>query len=143
MTSEPTEAFVWIWLPGAEDPVVAGRVELDRRDRALQLRSELPRAVVRRSPLYLPELPLRAGVIEPLGGLTIPGCIKDAGPDAWGQRVVMQHLLGAGAQDGDPAVFGPLTYLLRSGSDRSARSTSNSAPTSTSPATRRAHRSRI
>jgi serine/threonine-protein kinase HipA len=30
----------------------------------------------------------------------------------------MQHLLGAGAKDGDPAVFGPLTYLLRSGSDR-------------------------
>lgn len=48
----------------------------------------------------------------------IPGCIKDAGPDAWGERVVMQHLLGTGAMDGDPAVFGPLTYLLRSGCDR-------------------------
>jgi serine/threonine-protein kinase HipA len=30
----------------------------------------------------------------------------------------MQHLLGAGAKDGDPAVFGPITYLLHSGSDR-------------------------
>ncbi len=69
-------------------------------------------------PLYLPELPLRPGVIEPLGGLTIPGCIRDAGPDSWGQRVVMQHLLGTGARDGDRAVFGPLTHLLRSGSDR-------------------------
>jgi hypothetical protein len=23
MTSEPLQAFVWIWLPGAADPVVA------------------------------------------------------------------------------------------------------------------------
>ena len=30
----------------------------------------------------------------------------------------MQHVLGAGAKHGDPAALGPLTYLLRSGSDR-------------------------
>jgi serine/threonine-protein kinase HipA len=117
MTSEPTEAFVWTWLPGAEEPVVGGRIELaDGIVRFNYGRSYLarPEAI----PLYVPELPLRPGAIEPLGSLTIPGCIKDAGPDAWGQRVVMQHLLGAGAKDGDPVVFGPLTYLLRSGSDR-------------------------
>lgn len=117
MTSEPSEAFAWIWLPGAEEPVVAGRVELDGG----VVRFNYGRSYLDRTeaiPLYLPELPLRPGVIEPLHGLTMPGCIKDAGPDAWGQRVVMQHLLGAGAKDGDPAVFGPLTYLLRSGSDR-------------------------
>lgn len=117
MTSEPTEAFVWTWLPGAEEPVVSGRIELSRGVVSFNYgRSYLGRTQA--VPLYLPELPLRAGRIEPLGGLTIPGCIKDAGPDAWGQRVVMQHLLGAGARDGDPAVFGLLTYLLRSGSDR-------------------------
>jgi hypothetical protein len=28
MSSEPSgEAFVWIWLPGASEPVVAGRLE--------------------------------------------------------------------------------------------------------------------
>jgi serine/threonine-protein kinase HipA len=117
MTSEPTEAFVWSWLPGAEEPVVAGRIELvGGTVRFNYGRSYLARSQA--SPLYLPELPLRAGAIEPLGGLTIPGCINDAGPDAWGQRVVMQHLLGAAENGGDPAVFGPLTYLLRSGSDR-------------------------
>jgi serine/threonine-protein kinase HipA len=117
MTSEPTEAFVWVWLPGAEEPVVAGRIELaDGIVRFNYGRSYLARAGA--IPIYLPELPLRPGAIEPLGGLTIAGCINDAGPDAWGQRVVMQHLLGAGARDGDPAVFGPLTYLLHSGSDR-------------------------
>lgn len=117
MTSEPTEAFLWSWLPGAEQPVVAGRIErVGGTVRFNYGRSYLahPEAI----PLYLPELPLRVGAIEPLGGLTIPGCIGDAGPDAWGQRVVMQHLLGTAAKDGDPVVFGPLTYLLRSGSDR-------------------------
>jgi len=117
MTSEPTEAFVWTWLPGAQEPVVAGRVE----DAGGIVRFNYGRTYLARPeaiPLYLPELPLEPGTIEPRGALTIPGCIKDAGPDAWGQRVVMQHLLGAGAQDDDPAVFGPLTYLIRSGSDR-------------------------
>jgi serine/threonine-protein kinase HipA len=117
MTSEPTEAFVWNWLPGTEQPVVAGRLELAGGIIYFNYgRSYLdrPKAI----PLYLPELPLRRGAIAPLGGLTIPGCIDDAGPDAWGQRVVMQHLLGAGAKGDDPAVFGPLTYLLRSGSNR-------------------------
>ncbi|HEX4033725.1 MAG TPA: HipA domain-containing protein [Solirubrobacteraceae bacterium] len=116
-TSEPTEAFVWTWLPGAEQPVVAGRLEL--ADGIVNFnygQSYLGRADA--IPIYLPELPLEAGSIAPLGGLTIPGCIKDGGPDAWGQRVIMQHLLGTAAKDGDPASFGPLTYLLRSGSDR-------------------------
>jgi serine/threonine-protein kinase HipA len=27
MTSEPAEAFVWTWLPGQVEPVVAGRLE--------------------------------------------------------------------------------------------------------------------
>jgi serine/threonine-protein kinase HipA len=117
MTSEPSEAFVWTWLPGAEGPVVAGRLE----PAGPVVRFNYGRSYLARPdalPLYLPELPLRSGVIEPLGGLSIPGCIKDAGPDAWGQRVVMQHLLGSTAKDGDPAAFGPLTFLLSSGSER-------------------------
>lgn len=117
MTSEPTEAFVWTWLPHAEQPVVAGRLDFSAEIVTFNYgRSYLARPDA--IPLYLPELPLRDGLIAPLGGLTIPGCISDSGPDAWGQRVIMQHLLGAGAKDGDPAVFGPQTYLLESGSDR-------------------------
>jgi serine/threonine-protein kinase HipA len=117
MTSEPDEAFVWTWLPGTEEPVVAGRLELVGGIIVFNYgRSYLGRKEA--IPLYIPELPLRPGTISPVGGLTIPGCIKDAGPDAWGQRVIMAHLLRAGAKDGNPAAFGPLTYLLRSGSDR-------------------------
>jgi len=115
MTSEPTEAFVWAWLPGAEEPVVAGRLELAGGIVSFNYgRSYLGRSDA--IPLYLPELPLRPGIITPVGGLTIAGCIKDAGPDAWGQRVVMQHLLRT--EGNGPATFGPLTYLLRSGSNR-------------------------
>jgi serine/threonine-protein kinase HipA len=118
MTSEePLEAFVWVWLPDASEPVVAGRlaavgdiVEFNYG------RSYLGRGDA--IPLYLPELPLQPGIISPLAGLRIAGCIDDAGPDAWGQRVIMQHLLGAGAGDADPAGLHPLTYLLSSGSDR-------------------------
>ena len=65
MTSEPREAFVWAWLPGATDPVVAGR--LDAVGDTLTFtygRSYLAREDA--IPLYLPELPLRRGRIPPL-----------------------------------------------------------------------------
>jgi serine/threonine-protein kinase HipA len=119
MSSEgrPEEAFVWTWLPEATEPVVAGRLALvgdlltDNTGRSFLARED---AV----PLFLPELPLRAGRIDPLGNLTAPGVIEDAGPDAWGQRVVMRHLIGQAADQADPAELSRLTYLLESGSDR-------------------------
>jgi HipA-like C-terminal domain len=40
----------------------------------------------------------------------------DAGPDAWGQRVILNHRVGRDAMD--TADLGTLTYLLDSGSDR-------------------------
>lgn len=118
MTSDaPTDAFVWIWLPGAAGPVVAGRltpvgdiIEFNYGRSYLERDDAIP--------IYLPELPLRSGVIAPPSGLRMAGCIDDAGPDAWGQRVIMQHVLGTGAFKGDPAELAPLTYLLSSGSDR-------------------------
>ncbi|HTR89340.1 MAG TPA: HipA N-terminal domain-containing protein, partial [Solirubrobacteraceae bacterium] len=116
-SAEPGEAFVWVWLPGAEEPVVAGRLEASGGLVEFNYgRSYLERGDA--IALYLPELPLRRGTIAPLGGLTMAGCIRDAGPDSWGQRVVMRHLLDAGAGAGDPAELGPLAYLLHSGSDR-------------------------
>jgi serine/threonine-protein kinase HipA len=122
MTSEPlleqpTEAYAWIWLPGAARPVVAGRLEATSDIVNFNYgRSYLSRddAIA----LYLPELPLGPGRIAPLPGLTIAGCIADAAPDAWGQRIIMNRVLGAGAGAADPAALSPLTYLLQSGSDR-------------------------
>jgi serine/threonine-protein kinase HipA len=117
-TSEaPTEAFVWTWLPEQTEPVVAGR--LDRRGEDLTFvygREYLDRRDA--IPLYEPELPLRRGRILPLDGLHVAGVIADAGPDAWGQRVIMNRLLGNAGHDADPADLSRLTYLLESGSDR-------------------------
>jgi serine/threonine-protein kinase HipA len=114
MTSEPKQAFVWVWLPGAEDPVVAGRLDVVGDLVAFTYgRSYLDRPA--RIALYLPELPLRRGRITPPVG-TIAGCIADAGPDAWGQRVILNHRIGRDAED--TGELSQLTYLLESGSDR-------------------------
>lgn len=68
--------------------------------------------------LYEPELPLRRGRIEPLVGLRMASCIRDAGPDAWGQRVILARRAGHLGADRDTAELDQLTYLLESGSDR-------------------------
>jgi serine/threonine-protein kinase HipA len=114
MTSEPQRVFVWVWLPGATEPVVAGR--LDPVGPIVNFtygRSYLERGNA--IPLYLPELPLEPGQISPLVG-EIPGCIADAGPDAWGQRVILNRLIGRA--EAETTDLGPLTYLIESGSDR-------------------------
>jgi serine/threonine-protein kinase HipA len=118
MSSEaPGEAFVWIWLPGASEPVVAGRLD----EVGGEATFVYGRSYLRRSnaiSLYTPELPLTEERIRPLPGLDAPGCILDARPDAWGQRVIMNRLIGAGAAMNDPADLGLLALLLESGSDR-------------------------
>lgn len=114
MTSELQRVFVWVWLPGAAEPVVAGR--LDPVGPIVNFtygRSYLERENA--IPLYLPELPLEPGQISPQVG-EIHGCIADAGPDAWGQRVILNRLTGW--VDADTTDLSPLTYLIESGSDR-------------------------
>ena len=116
MTSEPTQAFVWVWLPEARDPVVAGR--LDARDDIVAFtygRSylERPEAIA----LYLPELPLGRGQQLPRVG-EIAGCIADAAPDAWGRRVIHNRQVPGASVSGSQTDLSILTYLLESGSDR-------------------------
>ena len=120
MTSETgyEEAYVWVWLPGETKPVVAGRLaKADERQLAFNYgRSYLARKNA--IPLYEPELPLRAGVLPLLNGLWMPNCLRDAAPDAWGRRVIINRKLGTSGQDIDTAELDELTYLLESGSDR-------------------------
>lgn len=113
----PTEAFVWIWLPGATTPVVAGRLYADGN----RLLFNYGRSYLARNnaiALYEPELPLQSGVLSPLPGLNMPNCIRDAAPDAWGRRVILNRRFGKSGRDMDTAELGELTYLLESGSDR-------------------------
>lgn len=119
MTSKGTvnDAFVWVWLPGAIEPVVAGRVELQRDSYVFNYgRSYLEKQDA--IPLYLPELPLERGAIPPLNRLTMAGCLRDAAPDAWGRRVVLNKLLGVKGSNADVSTLDELTYFLESGSDR-------------------------
>lgn len=115
------EAFVWIWLPGETEPVVAGRLEADNgtirfnygRSYLDRIRDNTPAI-----PIYEPELPLRAGALPLPEGLTMPGCIRDAAPDAWGRRVIINKKSGRKGAGTDTAEIDELTYLLESGSDR-------------------------
>ena len=114
MTSERQQAFVWVWLPGAPDPVVAGRLDAVGEIVTFTYgRSYLARED--RIALFLPELPLRRGRISPLVG-EVAGCIADAAPDAWGRRVILNRRAGQNAVDTTDLEI--LTYLLESGSDR-------------------------
>ncbi len=122
MTSKTEkEAFVWIWLPGETEPVVAGRLETDNGNTLFNYgRSYLNRMKENKPAIaiYEPELPLKAGVLPLPQGLSMPGCIRDGAPDAWGRRVIINKMLGLKGAGTDTAELDELTYLLESGSDR-------------------------
>jgi serine/threonine-protein kinase HipA len=112
-----TEAFVWIWLPGETEPVVAGRLSVEGE----ALHFNYGKSYLARDnaiSLYEPELPLRAGEQPLLPGLSMPNCIRDASPDAWGRRVIINKKLGLKGVKADSSQLDELTYLLESGSDR-------------------------
>ena len=104
-------AYVWVWLPDATEPVVAGRLDDDGRATATFTYGRSYLALSEAVPLYLPELPLRSGPQRPPSG-RIQGCLLDGGPDAWGRRVI-EHRRSAERAD-----LTDIGYLLRSGSDR-------------------------
>ncbi|MCD6583018.1 MAG: type II toxin-antitoxin system HipA family toxin [Desulfuromusa sp.] len=123
MTSDgaPKEAYVWIWLPGETEPVVAGKLKADNGNILFNYgKSYLERINSTKPaiPIYEPELPFKSGVLPLLAGLSIPGCIRDAAPDAWGRRVIINKKLGLRGANTDTADLDELTYLLESGSDR-------------------------
>lgn len=45
-------------------------------------------------------------------------CIRDASPDAWGRRVIINRLTGKTPDAVGMPELGELTFLLQSGSDR-------------------------
>ncbi len=69
-------------------------------------------------PIYAPELPLRHGAIIPEPPLEIANALRDASPDAWGRRVIAHRLAGGLGEANGFADLDELTFMLRSGSDR-------------------------
>lgn len=128
VTSSPKPArkqlYVWVWLPNALEPVVAGvltRTDLQVRNESVlaftyaKSYRERPKAIS----LYYAELPLQSATMlpsEPKPGrspLALHGCLRDGAPDAWGRRVINLRLAGSPETD-----LNELTYLAESGSDR-------------------------
>ncbi|MCP4490495.1 MAG: hypothetical protein GY820_24735 [Gammaproteobacteria bacterium] len=110
-----------MWLPNETQPVVAGRLAADNGNILFNYgKSYLERVDKQPSaiPIYKPELPLQAGVLSLHEEFTMPGCIRDAAPDAWGRLVIINKKLGLKGTDTDTAELDELTYLLESGSDR-------------------------
>jgi serine/threonine-protein kinase HipA len=119
MTSEKplNEVYVWIWLPNEIEPVVAGL--LSRAGSALVFnygRSYLERDNA--IPIYEPELPLKSGILPLPAGLSMPSSLRDAAPDAWGRRVIINRKFGHKGAAIDLGQLDELTYLIESGSDR-------------------------
>lgn len=106
------QAYVWIWLPGATEPVVAGQL-YDAGVSPQRYFFTYGRSYLEREnaiPLSPYELPLEAGEQEPTGMRNLPSCLRDGGPDAWGQRVLISKY--------GEAPLTALDYFLLSGSDR-------------------------
>jgi serine/threonine-protein kinase HipA len=133
------QLYVWVWLPAALDPVVAG--VLTRTESVFDGQAVLSftyaasyRARAGAIALFTSELPLRAGTFDPTApaagpdrtgtasaGVTLAkrsplpmhSCLRDGSPDAWGRRVI--NMLLASNRD---AQLDELTYLAASGSNR-------------------------
>lgn len=112
-----SEAYVYIWLPGEVEPVVAGKLQTDG-PKTTFIYGQSYLANKNAIPISESELPLRRGQLDPLAGLPIAGAIRDAAPDSWGRRVILNRTLGKSALGETEDPLNELTYLLESGSDR-------------------------
>ncbi len=117
MNSEVDQAYVWIWLPGTTEPVPAGRLVRHGTTYLFHYGQSYLRRPDRIA-IYEPELPLQSGTLALATGLSMPSAIRDASPDAWGRRVIINRLTGRGGAAADQIDFDEITYLLESGSDR-------------------------
>jgi len=110
----PTECFVYITLPGATEPVTAGRFELTTNRSGVPLgRFVCGKFYLERAdavPLDPVELKLSTRVYETTDTKGIFAALRDAGPDYWG-RLVIERRLGK-------APLSELDYLLYSPDDR-------------------------
>lgn len=102
-------AYVWTWLPGEDEPVVAGVVQAEGAAHSFAYgQSYLQRSDAFN--LFGPEVELRRGRQLPEAHLSLHGFIRDGLPDGWGQKVIDLEL---GRQN-----LTSIEYMLLSGSDR-------------------------
>jgi len=118
-TVSTSDVYVWVWLPDSAEPVPCGLLRRDADGlnfRYGNLYIQRPDAIS-----LAPQLPLGREWFAPDDGIGMPSAIKDAAPDAWGQRVLWHAELARNAVDKevlDPSMLSDEFYLLGSGSDR-------------------------
>lgn len=104
-----TKAYVWFWLPGETEPVVAGHIEA--RGKLYEFTyGQSYRARDNAIALSPYELELQAGTFQPTGMHLLHSTLRDAAPDAWGRRVLCFK--------NSANELSEIKYLLLSGSDR-------------------------
>lgn len=128
-----TTRYVFIHLPGEQDAVPAGKLDMSTDDRggfASAIFAYGSRYLARAKALDVDpvSLPIDGAAIRsrlPVNGLPMFGAIRDAMPDAWGRRVIENRLRR-------PGPLPEWLYLDHAGSDRAGaldiRSNRDSAP---------------
>jgi serine/threonine-protein kinase HipA len=114
-TTTSDNVYVWAWLPGDTAPVPAGVLSHRGGSTDLSFR-------------YGTQYPDRENAVpfygmpfdgptwhQPTENLGMPAALRDASPDAWGRRVILQRLLPASDDTRD---LDEATYLMQSGSNR-------------------------
>lgn len=116
MSSTSDLAYVWAWLPGQTEPVAVG---LLRRGPDGRLSFAYGRRYLA-SPgaVALYGLPFTDGYTAPPDGWVVAPSIRDAAPDAWGRRVLMDRLMHRRGRNVDTDDLDEMTYLLESASNR-------------------------
>ena len=114
MTSE-RQAYIYVQLPGTLDPVPAALLKVEKlRDGTFVGRFRYgDRYLERKDAIAFDpfKLPLGSVVHESTKLKGIPGAVRDAGPDAWGRRVI-EHKL-----ERSPGDLEEIDYLLNGPQD--------------------------
>lgn len=116
--------YVWVWLPGELNPIPAGQLLVDESTDPMRLEYGYGKKYISSSnafSLYSPELPLQEGLQQAPIGHVVASCIRDAAPDAWGRRVILNQLYNRDNKQFhtiDNVDEDELRYMALSGSDR-------------------------
>ncbi|GAA3043401.1 hypothetical protein GCM10010528_23710 [Gordonia defluvii] len=111
-----SEAYVWMWLAGAAEPIPAGRITAQPDGLWFAYGR---RYLTREDAIGLsPTMPLRTDPFGPTADLGMPGALRDGSPDSWGRRVILNALTGSRGRAADTTELSEMAYLLESGSNR-------------------------
>lgn len=127
MTSTTTSkaAYVWVWLPGAREPIPAGVLRERPGETGLNFRYGTRYPQVRGAiPLY--KLPFDGPEWRPAThNLGMPTAIRDSTPDSWGRRVVLETTIS----QSERTAYSEVDFLLETGSNRTGAIDFQATPT--------------